>query len=256
MPETLSINLVPGYLPGDDELITPAILRLLARPTVTLEGSLGAASIADGAVTTAKLADGVLSADTTGRNKMADGYLTAAKLNATQDWTGKTLEGSPTVNWSTATLVLPAGHQYQEETASDGTAVTVVTNIPYDDTIPQNGEGGEILTVTITPRFATSLLVIHAVAFAALDTNGNATLALFQDSAADALAATGNTDTTASGLHPFVLDHVMTAGTAVATTFKLRIGAAASNVFVNGGTANRKYGGVLKTFISVREIAT
>lgn len=40
----------------------------------------GRAKMANGFVNTAKLADGVLSADTTGRAKMADGYLTSAKF--------------------------------------------------------------------------------------------------------------------------------------------------------------------------------
>lgn len=80
MPEPLSISLVPGYLLGDDEALTPAIARAMARPTVALAGSIGAATIDDGAVTTAKLADGVLTADATGRAKMENGYVTEAKL--------------------------------------------------------------------------------------------------------------------------------------------------------------------------------
>ena len=80
MSDPLSITLVPGALPQDDEVITNSILRSIARPTVTLAGSIGAATIGDGAVTTAKIADGALTADATGRAKMEDGYVTAAKL--------------------------------------------------------------------------------------------------------------------------------------------------------------------------------
>lgn len=80
MSDPLSITLVPGALPQDDEVITNSILRSIARPTVTLAGSIGAATIDDGAVTTAKIADGALTADATGRAKMEDGYVTAAKL--------------------------------------------------------------------------------------------------------------------------------------------------------------------------------
>lgn len=47
---------------------------------VAQDQGVAGASLADGAVTTAKLADGALSADTTGRAKMADGFMNTAKL--------------------------------------------------------------------------------------------------------------------------------------------------------------------------------
>lgn len=76
----ISIQLTPGYILTDGEVLTPAICRAIARPTVSLLGSFGTASIDDGAVVTSKLADGVLTADVTGRGKMADGYVNTAKL--------------------------------------------------------------------------------------------------------------------------------------------------------------------------------
>lgn len=77
---TLSISLVPGALPADGEQITNSTLRAIARPTITLTGTIGTATVDDGAITTVKLADLALSADATGRAKMADGYTNAAKL--------------------------------------------------------------------------------------------------------------------------------------------------------------------------------
>lgn len=154
------------------------------------------------------------------------------------------------------TPTLSAGMVYQIVTASDGTAQTLTTAIVNDDSIPQSSEGAEILTVAITPRKSTSTLIITACAYAALDTNGIAVLALFKDADAGAIAAGTNTDTSASGIHPFVLHHSMTAGTTSAITFKLRIGEnGGGNVFMHGGASNRKYGGVLKSFIRVEEVA-
>jgi hypothetical protein len=72
---SLSLQLTPGYTFQDGDLLTPAILRLIANPKVDLLGGIGTLSITDGSVTTAKLADGALSADALGQAKMANGFL-------------------------------------------------------------------------------------------------------------------------------------------------------------------------------------
>lgn len=261
---TLSLNLVPGYLPTDGELIDNAILRLLARPTITLEGSIGAASIADGAVTTAKLADGALSADTTGRAKMADEYLTAAKLNATQDWSGKTLSGNPTVAWTgtinfnAATFTPPPGFIVQQATAVSTSASTTTANIPLDDTIPQNTEGTELtaLQTTITPKSATNLLEIEVEVPTGSNNTASQThiLALFQDSTANARAATFAAVNTLGAPVVLRLIYRMVAGTTSATTFKVRVGVSAGTATINGITGARIFGGVLAARVIIREI--
>lgn len=54
----------------------------LAAATATIpDGSITTIKLANLAVTTGKIADGAFSADTTGRAKMADGFVTAAKLD-------------------------------------------------------------------------------------------------------------------------------------------------------------------------------
>lgn len=73
----LTIKLTPGYVWQDNELDTAAKRNLAANPTIDLEGSIGTLALADGSVTTPKLADGVLSADAAGRAKMADNFLSA-----------------------------------------------------------------------------------------------------------------------------------------------------------------------------------
>jgi hypothetical protein len=259
---TLSIALTPGYLPTDGELIDNAILRLIARPTIALEGSIGAASIADGAVTTVKLADGVLTADTTGRAKMADEYLTAAKLNATQDWSGKTLSGNPTVTWtgaldfSGATFVPPPGMQRQSLSTSTTTATAITATIPLDDTIPQNTEGTEILTLAITPKATTSVLEIEACIDVGFSSGGSVgVLALFQDSTANALAtAHACIDAVGAGTQ-VILRHRLTAGSVSATTFKIRAGTTAGTMTLNGSGSSRVFGGIGRSWLIIREVA-
>jgi len=264
---TLSLNLVPGALPADGELITNATLRAIARPTITLEGEIGAASITDGAVTTAKLADGALSADTTGRAKMADAFVTAAKLASSLDLSGKTITGNPsltvtgTVDLSGATLTAPAGMLVQQVQASYTTRSTIAAatpggTIPMDDTVPQNNEGTEILTASITPKATTNRLEITAIIPIAIENaSAFAAVALFQDSTAGALAAIAESCGTNASLRVLTLHHTMAAGTTSATTFKLRVGVTANNVFINGDTAgNRLFGGVSAVRLFIKEI--
>lgn len=76
----LTIKYTPGKVVTQSDLLTFALLNLIANPTIELEGSIGAASIADNAVTLSKLIDGILTADAPGRAKMADGYVNTVKL--------------------------------------------------------------------------------------------------------------------------------------------------------------------------------
>jgi hypothetical protein len=79
------------------------------------------------------------------------------------------------------------------------------------------------------------------------------TLALFQDSVANALAATGmlQHEDWAVGL---TLIHVMSAGTTSAITFKIRGGGSSGSSFnFNGEAGAQRYGGVANTNITVIE---
>lgn len=245
----LSISLVPGALPEDGDVIDNSVLRAIARPTIALAGSIGTATIDDDSITTVKLKDGVLSADATGRAKMADGFITAAKLATSLDLTGKT------VTLPAGTL-LPAGG-IQTVSASTGAVASLTAAMVYDDTIPQNTEGTAIaaLDVAITPRSDTSVLEITVL----LNVNGNSAnaqiiVALFQDGIADALAAVVDWQDNNGSDSVLTLVYRMTSGTTSATTFKVRAGATSGNVTVNGATGLRKLGGVLKSWMIVKEL--
>ena len=113
----LTITYTPGRVIAVGDIITEDVLNDLAHPTIELEGTVSASSLGVGSITTDKLADFILSADTLGRKKMADRYVTAIKLATAQDWSGFTLTGNPTVTWtgtidfSGATLTLPAANK-------------------------------------------------------------------------------------------------------------------------------------------------
>lgn len=137
-------------------------------------------------------------------------------------------------------------------------AQSITTQIPYDDTIPQNTEGDQILSLAITPSASANKLLIIANAFWGQSTGGtnvSGTMALFQDSTASALAANAMYTTASSTTGHCVLTHYMTAGTTSATTFKVRLGPDAGiTLTLNGIGGSRKLGGIASTNITIMEI--
>lgn len=132
------------------------------------------------------------------------------------------------------------------------------TTIPADDTIPQNTEGTEFMSVTIKPTKSTNKLIIEGVVFCNTQSTTNAIIALFQDSTANALGAWEkyNTAATAILVIPFSLS--ITANTTSSTTFKIRGGAASGNFGFNGintgGSGTRRFGAITKSYIRVTEV--
>jgi len=152
------------------------------------------------------------------------------------------------------------GKLLQQVIATSSAYSTGTTTIPMDDTIPQNTEGTEFLTATITPANSSNLLLIEASLTFGINNNGITVVgALFQDSTANALAAGAETSSNATNRHVTVtLRHRMTAGTTSATTFKMRCGpTGTATLYFNGdgATAARIFGGVCASSLTVTEIA-
>ena len=149
-----------------------------------------------------------------------------------------------------------SGDLVQTVTSSSGAVATGTTTIPLDDTIPQNTEGDQYLSATITPTNAANILEI-SVQMSVTNSGGVGmmALALFQDSNANALAATigANIDSNAQGFR--TLTHSMVAGTTSPTTFKVRAGSNnAGTTTFNGSGGSRVFGGVMASRITVREL--
>lgn len=131
--------------------------------------------------------------------------------------------------------------------------VTCATAIPTADTVPQNTEGDEVYTLTITPKSASSKLVITFNSFVSAATDAFANVALFQDSTAGALSASSSKIASSGYTVPLTLRHVMTSGTTSSTTFKIRVGGS-STIYVNGSGASRLFNGIANASFSVEEI--
>lgn len=126
---------------------------------------------------------------------------------------------------------------------------------PADNTIPQNTEGVEVTTVSITPKNSNNKLVIQALITFSAASAGSPTICLFQDSTANALACSwGNAQSTNITMQ-VALNYTMTAGTTSSTTFKIRIGntGSAQNFDINGFNNASLLGGVLTSYLQVTE---
>lgn len=163
---------------------------------------------------------------------------------------GTTWESSPAAS----------GKVVQQIYSSSTAYTTGTTTIPFDDTIPQNTEGTEFLTATITPTNTNNILVIEVQAIVSANNNVRVIGALFQDATANALNAvvwsnTGAVAGVRSGT--IALRYQMAAGTTSSTTFRLRIGGdAATTIYFNGdnNTSARVFGGVCVSSIMITEL--
>jgi len=138
----------------------------------------------------------------------------------------------------------------------DSGSATTTTTIPFDNSIPQNTEGAEFLTLAITPTSATNKLRIDVVMTWSCQASTLPCVALFQDSTAGAIAAVySETDTVNHG-ECTSFTHYMTSGTTSSTTFKVRMGPhTATQMTYNGQNGGRTYGGVMASSITITEIA-
>lgn len=132
---------------------------------------------------------------------------------------------------------------------------TGTTTIPLDDTIPQSSEGIQFMTLAITPKSATNILIIEVTMMLANDGGASHLIgALFQDATANALAASANFQGTASAATQVTFTHKMVAGTTSATTFKVRGGSAtAGTITFNGSAGSRLFGAIPKSSIVITE---
>lgn len=148
-----------------------------------------------------------------------------------------------------------AGLVVQVVSTSANAVATGTTIIPQDDTIPQNTEGDQYMTLAITPKSTTNRLIIEWGCYLSHSVQTHLIAALFQDTTANALAASAQFATTATGMQYVTGSHEMAAGTTSATTFKIRAGGAnAGTMTFNGAGAARRFGAITKSYINIYEV--
>ena len=165
--------------------------------------------------------------------------------------------GIGTVTNQFADANMSAGSVVQVVNVTSVATATGTTLIPFDDTIPQNNEGTEFLTLAITPTNSSNKLRIEVDGLWGTTGEGRwIIIALFQDSTANALATSFNFENIGNGNQHHGLSHFMTAGTTSETTFKVRVGPSdSSTTRMNGVAGARFMGGANGSSITITEIA-
>ena len=199
---------------------------------------------------------------TTGVSQVQDGVITNIDISSIAEITGNKLADSTveTVKIANGAVIAPKlqnGVSLQTVYAQTTASIEIAGVIPVDNTKPQNNEGDEILTATITPSSATSKILIQAGITGTLgNAAGTITIALFRDSVADALASAWVSTSTGYGLIiPFAYQDSPSSTSAI--TYKIRLGypGSGAGMYVNRSTNGTAiYGGTMTSWMTLTEI--
>lgn len=153
----------------------------------------------------------------------------------------------------TSNCAINASNPVLQMKSSSFSGSTLIQSIAAISSPPDQTKGTEVLTVTLTPRNATNLLVVD---FSTFGPGGDWLIAaLFQD-ASNALCV-AYADTYPSGTPGMTvhLHHVLVAGTTSPTTIKIRCGGANRSGYIGTDNSyNTVYGGVAATTLIVKEL--
>mgnify|MGYP003680455708 CR=1 FL=1 len=208
---------------------------------IVINGSGTVTGLAVGGLPDGTVDAGTLATNSVDSAELIDGSIDTAHIAANQ----------------ITSAIMPAGSVLQVVYAQDLTVKTTTTAIPHNDTIPQNDEGVEVVSLAITPTSSSSKLVFIATGVCASTVSQNQyIIALYQDSTSNALACVSCRGTAQThNEQNLTLNYHMTAGTTSATTFKIRLGTGGGTLTTNGKQGGRFFGGVQTTALTIMEIA-
>jgi hypothetical protein len=140
---------------------------------------------------------------------------------------------------------------YQEYSAS----ATGTTTIPLDNTIPQNTEGTEFMSVTITPDRVGDKILVEAHGVFSHSNNLTIVAALFVNNDANAVAVAAETTSVGGHLRTLILRYMHTVTDLNPITFKVRAGGSGTGTITfNGLSGTQRFGSTIKSMITAREI--
>jgi len=192
---------------------------------------------------------------TTGGVVSLDSELTTVRL--TRDVTSTFNGGSFNIQYDnpdpTVVADSSSGKVVQTVNVQDGEYASTTTLAPQDDTILQNTEGGEFMTVSITPTNVANKLKIEVNTYLHNSAASWINYGIFQDSTADAIVSGEQYGTTGTGAYNVGLIYWMDAGTTSSTTFKFRAGQHIAGTFGMNGASTRRGGGVRYSSMTITE---
>ena len=216
-----------------------------------------------GEIIVSMLADGVLSADVTGRAKMADSFITLAKIAGgafTADVTGRGKFATGFVDSSllaagAAVANMPPGTVVQTVFERVETMATISSNILRNNTIPQATAGAQVLAASITPRSASNKVLVTMVFMGSTDSGTNDwAVAGFRSGVANAFAVGNGVRYGTNYGTTVVLQWLDEPASATAVAYTMRAGST-TNLYVNGDfNGVRLYGGAGACSILLQEI--
>lgn len=153
---------------------------------------------------------------------------------------------------SADTSQVPPNRAYAEYTAN----ANLTNVIPGDDTIPQIGEGTQILSVSLTPRKTTNRVRIRFQGETSVSVAPSSVIcSLFVNGVANAIAANLVTHSTANYAVLLALEFEHVPNSVAAQTYTLNIGpGAAATLRLNGTSAGRLLGGASRATLIAEEI--
>ncbi len=153
-----------------------------------------------------------------------------------------------------ARSALVAAHATNRAYDEYATAEELAIVIPFDDTTPQNTEGNEILSASITTHSAASRVRILFRGWGSMNSGSVFIAALFIDGEENALQAAAF-QFSAGYRMPVGFDFEHAPGAAGTYTYKVRVGANSGPVWMNGNSGSgRELGGASKATLIVEEI--
>lgn len=156
--------------------------------------------------------------------------------------------GDPSFALAAGTVVNRAYVEYLTNAA-------LTTATPIDDTIPQVGEGTEILSVALTPKTTTNRIRARFTGAGSLSVAGNTLTAhMHVNAGANAVRATTVSSPNINYVMNLAMEYEYVPGATSAQTISVRIGPNAGTARMNGTAAARLLGGVMGCVLTLEEI--